>query len=86
VSDGYHLARAWASFRWAGYSDVRLAAATGFGGGGAVAQVRRVCRETLAWGFNVARLTIWVGLNAAGFHRDETSDLLASAAEPELTA
>ena len=31
VTDGFHLARAWASFRWAGYGPVRLAAATAFG-------------------------------------------------------
>ena len=31
VSDGYHLARSWASFRWAGYPEVGLAAASAFG-------------------------------------------------------
>jgi uncharacterized SAM-binding protein YcdF (DUF218 family) len=77
VSDGYHLARAWASFRWAGYDDVHVSAVTALGGGSIVARARRVARETLAWGFNVGRLAIWVGLNAAGYHRPETSDLLA---------
>ena len=37
VTDGFHLARAWASFRWAGYPQVGLAAASAFG--------RRRCRE-----------------------------------------
>jgi uncharacterized SAM-binding protein YcdF (DUF218 family) len=78
VSDGYHLARAWASFRWAGYRPVRLAAATAFGGGTAMAQLRRVSREPLAWVFNVARLAVWVGMNAVGLERPDTSDLLAA--------
>jgi uncharacterized SAM-binding protein YcdF (DUF218 family) len=78
VSDGYHLARAWASFRWAGYRPVHLAAATAFGGGTPLAQLRRVGRESLAWAFNVARLTVWVGMNAVGLERPETSELLAA--------
>jgi len=56
VSDGFHLARAWASFRWAGYPSVRLAAATAFGEEPLPEQIRWVAREALAWWFNPARV------------------------------
>jgi uncharacterized SAM-binding protein YcdF (DUF218 family) len=56
VSDGFHLARAWASFRWAGYPRVRLAAATAFGDEPLPEQLRWVAREALAWWFNPARV------------------------------
>ncbi len=59
VSDGYHLARAWASFRWAGYPVVRLAAASAFGEQTPMEQAERVGRETLAWWFNAARVAVW---------------------------
>ena len=59
VSDGYHLARAWASFRWAGYPEVRLAAASAFGVTSPAEQARHLARETLAWWFNLARVAVW---------------------------
>jgi uncharacterized SAM-binding protein YcdF (DUF218 family) len=60
VSDGYHLARARASFRWAGFPDVSVAAATPFGDLPLPAQLRAVAREALAWWFNLARaLAYW---------------------------
>jgi uncharacterized SAM-binding protein YcdF (DUF218 family) len=59
VSDGYHLARAWASFRWAGYPSVSLAAATAFGDEPFPEQVRRIAREALAWWFNPARVIVF---------------------------
>jgi uncharacterized SAM-binding protein YcdF (DUF218 family) len=55
VSDGYHLARAWASFRLAGYPDVACAAATAFGAEPLPGQLRSVGREALAWWLNLAR-------------------------------
>lgn len=77
VSDGYHLARAWAIFRWAGYQPVEVSAATGFGDGTLRERTRRVARESLAWFYNAARLTAWATLNAVGFDLPETSHLLA---------
>ncbi|MFO1208195.1 MAG: YdcF family protein [Amaricoccus sp.] len=56
VSDGFHLARAWASFRWAGYRQIRLAAATPFGDEPLPEQLRWIGREALAWWFNPARV------------------------------
>jgi uncharacterized SAM-binding protein YcdF (DUF218 family) len=64
VSDGFHLARSWLSFRWAGYGPVALAAATAFGDEPAEEQARRVVRETLAWWFNLARLAAWETMQA----------------------
>ncbi len=57
VSDGFHLARAWASFRWAGYRPVRLAATSAFGDEPPGEQVHWVVRETFAWWYNLARVT-----------------------------
>jgi uncharacterized SAM-binding protein YcdF (DUF218 family) len=59
VSDGYHLARSWLSFRWAGYRPVALSAASAFGDQPAADQARRVLREALAWWFNLARIAVW---------------------------
>ncbi|MEM8570130.1 MAG: YdcF family protein [Pseudomonadota bacterium] len=77
VSDGYHLGRAWASFRLAGYRPVAVSAATAFGNGGLRAKVRRIARESLAWSYNTARLGLWAALNAAGLDQPTDSDLLA---------
>jgi uncharacterized SAM-binding protein YcdF (DUF218 family) len=82
VSDGYHLARAWATFRLAGYRPVEVSAATAFGKGTFYAQARRVVRESLAWSFNAARLAVWVALNAVGVERPDTSELLAGPLVP----
>jgi uncharacterized SAM-binding protein YcdF (DUF218 family) len=59
VSDGYHLLRARASFRWAGYGPVGLAAASALGAPPPAEQVGHVARETLAWWFNLARVGAW---------------------------
>ncbi|MFO1143584.1 MAG: YdcF family protein [Amaricoccus sp.] len=56
VTDGFHLARAWASFRWAGYRQIRLAAATAFGDDPLPEQLHWIAREALAWWFNPARV------------------------------
>lgn len=80
VSDGYHLGRAWASFRWAGYGPVELSAATAFGGGSAGAQAYRVGREALAWWFNIGRAILWHASGLLGLPEHERLDLLASAA------
>ena len=56
VTDGFHLARAWASFRWAGYGPVRLAAASAFGDQPTAPADRWPAREALAWWFNLARV------------------------------
>jgi uncharacterized SAM-binding protein YcdF (DUF218 family) len=59
VTDGFHLARAWASFRWAGYRPVRVAAASAFGPPPTAEQLRWLARETLAWWFNLARVAAY---------------------------
>lgn len=59
VSDGFHLARSWLSFRWAGYRDIQLDAASAFGDQTVAAKVHRVARESLAWWFNLARVAVW---------------------------
>lgn len=55
VTDGFHLARSWASFRWAGYPDIRLAAASAFGPPPVTTQLRWIAREAVAWPFNILR-------------------------------
>ena len=59
VTDGFHLARAWASFRWAGYGPVDLAATSAFGPPPLREQLRSLSRETLAWWFNLARVAAY---------------------------
>lgn len=77
VSDGYHLGRAWASFRWAGYGPpIRLAAATAFGHRGDADQVLRLARETAAWWFNLARVLVWHGAGLAGLTEAQRLPLL----------
>ncbi len=83
VSDGYHLARAWASFRWAGYGPVYLSAASAFGGDGTGAQLRRIGREALAWWFNAGRIAVWSLLDLFGMDRRNTLELLAGQANLE---
>jgi uncharacterized SAM-binding protein YcdF (DUF218 family) len=65
VSDGFHLGRAWASFRWAGYRPVHLAASSAFGRQSAPDQLRRVAREALAWWFNLARVATYEAMALA---------------------
>ncbi len=77
VSDGYHLARAWASFRWAGYDPVSLSASSGFGGGTPGEMARRVGRETLAWWFNAGRVALWASMDLIGIETEGHKDLLA---------
>lgn len=52
VSQRYHLPRAWASFRWAGFQDITLSAADA-GDGFAIDQ--RLLWEAVKWPFNVLR-------------------------------
>ncbi len=59
VTDGFHLARSWASFRWAGYRPVHLSASSAFGRQSTPDQLRRVAREALAWWFNLARAAVY---------------------------
>lgn len=80
VSDGYHLARAWAIFRWVGYHQVAVSAATSFGDGTMRTKLRRVARESLAWSYNFGRIAAWEMLKGLGIDEPETSRLLADAA------
>jgi uncharacterized SAM-binding protein YcdF (DUF218 family) len=59
VTDGFHLARAWASFRWDGYGPVRLAAATAFGDQPIARQIYWTAREAAAWWLNLARASMF---------------------------
>ncbi len=59
VSDGAHLARSWASFRWAGYGPIELVASSAFGDQPLLHQIRWVMRETLAWWFNLGRVAAY---------------------------
>lgn len=83
VSDGYHLARAWVSFRWAGYGPVYLSAASAFGEDGLTAKLRRIGREALAWWFNAGRIAVWSLLDLFGMDRKDSLDLLAGQAQFE---
>ena len=65
VTDGFHLARSWASFRWAGYRDIRLAAVSAFGPPPVSAQLRWIAREAVAWPFNIARAAAYSLANLA---------------------
>jgi uncharacterized SAM-binding protein YcdF (DUF218 family) len=76
VSDGYHLARAWASFRWAGYGPVALSAATAFGEGSVRDRAARVGREALAWWFNLGRAALWHAAGVVGTAEQERLELL----------
>ena len=77
VSDGYHLARAWVTFRWAGYRNVSLVAASAFGSGPPGDKAYYLFREGAAWWFNIARLTGWSLARAFGLVSDEDDWLIA---------
>ena len=76
VSDGFHLARSWLSFRWAGYHGIQLDAATPFGDQPLVMQLRRVGRETLAWWFNLGRVAAWEAMRAVAGPDPERVEML----------
>ncbi len=76
VTDGFHLARAWASFRWAGYRQIRLAAATAFGDEPLHRQLRWIGREALAWWFNPARVVAFELLERVRGHDPERIRML----------
>lgn len=76
VSDGYHLGRSWASFRWAGYGPIQLYAESSLGPMPRSDQAWRILREALAWYFNPARLALWYGAGLAGIPDTERMSLL----------
>jgi uncharacterized SAM-binding protein YcdF (DUF218 family) len=77
VTDGFHLPRAWASFRWAGAREIDLVRAPGFDRVGWDGWRYHLQRETLAWWFNLARLGLVTALEAVGVPRSATDPLLA---------
>ena len=66
VTDGFHMVRSWASFRWAGYKPVRLAAATAFGDEPLPVQIHWVRREAMAWWYNPVRVIAYEILERFG--------------------
>jgi len=76
VSDGYHLARAWLTFRWAGYGPIALDAASPFGDQSIARRLRRVGRESLAWWYNLARVAVWEVLEAVDGHDPARMEML----------
>lgn len=76
VSDGYHLGRSWATFRWVGYGPIQLYAESTFGPMPRSSQAWRILREGLAWYFNPARLVIWYAAGLAGVPEPQRTMLL----------
>jgi len=74
VTEGFHLPRSWASFKWAAFNsgnsfDIALARSTAFRAKSPnlrYAPVSMVVREALAWGFNTLRVVAWQGAGWAG--------------------
>lgn len=74
VTEGFHLPRSWASFKWAAFNsgnsfDIALARSTAFRAKSPnlrYAPVSMVVREVLAWGFNTLRVVAWQGAGWAG--------------------
>jgi hypothetical protein len=66
VTDGFHLGRSWATFKWAGYGELQLSASSSLGGQSFWLSVRAVTREALAWWFNIARAGVWTVLTLLG--------------------
>jgi uncharacterized SAM-binding protein YcdF (DUF218 family) len=83
VTEGFHLARSWLSFRWAGWTagqrpQIALAHSTIFrkarpGRSGAVMMV---LREGAAWPFNVARAAVWHAAQWTGTSRERRDSWL----------
>ncbi len=67
VTHRYHLPRAWASFRWAGFRMIALAAADS----GPVDLDRSVWMEGIKWPFNIARALASSVALGMGWPRDE---------------
>jgi len=74
VTEGFHLPRSWASFKWAAFNsgnrfDIALARSTAFRAKSPnlrYAPVSMVVREALAWGFNTLRAVAWQGAGWVG--------------------
>jgi uncharacterized SAM-binding protein YcdF (DUF218 family) len=69
VTEGWHLPRSWASFRWAGSQRISLAMSERFGG------FRRamtmIPREAAAIWFNAGRLLLWQAAGWTGVDRED---------------
>ncbi len=77
VSEGFHLARSWASAKWAGADQVTLCHSTPFRGSApSLPSIRMILREAAAIWFNLPRAGIWSILNGLGMERDRIDDLL----------
>lgn len=76
VSDGYHLGRSWATFRWAGYGPIQLYAESTFGPMPRRSQAWRILREGLAWYFNPVRVVLWYAGGLVGLPEPQRTMLL----------
>ena len=74
VSEGFHLARGWLSFAWAGRPVSAVCHSTRLR---PEAPVRMLVRELAAFWFNAARATTWSVLHLFGHPRDRIDALLA---------
>lgn len=72
VTHRYHLPRGWASFRWAGFSDVRLVAADE----GTVAITLDLLMEGIKWPVNLVRAAGASVADLAGVERGEVDPWL----------
>lgn len=71
VSDQSHLLRAWASFRWAGFSDIHLRASTP-----PRWDIRGSASEAGKWIYNLPRMATASALHALGLPQDRYVRLL----------
>lgn len=77
VSNRYHLPRAWASFRWAGYRDIRLAPTGPRGAEAALWRRADPWLEAVKWPVNLLRAAGASALIAAGVPPGRLHPLLA---------
>jgi len=68
VTDRFHIPRAWASFRWAGMSDLILVAADGED---EPVDWDNLMGEAVKWPVNIARAAAYSALSAAGWSKHD---------------
>ena len=79
VTEGFHLTRAWLSFRWAGLPVDKMCYSTRFRARSPQSSrgpVAMLVREIAAFWMNIVRAAVWSGLNAIDRPRDSIDALL----------